>query len=164
MIILFCNLEKSRKVERVEKSGNAPPGEIGYEKILITDCKCKLIQRVRQRIQEDVVCRLPTVPTQHRPSGSHTIHRHLQEELLFKTILSLSSSCPSELMSLQPHCAEQTWSLTRRAFLWAAQMSCSARVPECQAHQHDCQAYQECYSAKPTSSALLLVFLCQANQ
>ena len=138
MIILVCNLEKSRKVERVEKSGNAPPGEIGYEKILITDCKCKLIQRARQRIQEDVVCRLPTVPTQHRPSGSHTIHRHLQDELLFKTILSLSSSCPSELMPLQPHCAEQTWSLTRRAFLWAAQMSCSARVPECQ-------------SARPTS-------------
>ena len=61
------------------------------------------------------------------------------------------------------HCAEQTWSLTRRAFLWAAQMSCSARVPECQAHQHDCQAYQECYSARPTSSALLLVLLCQAQ-
>ena len=138
MIILVCNLEKSRKVERVEKSGNAPPGEIGYEKILITDCKCKLIQRARQRIREDVVCRSdPTSRFPHNPSP------RLQEELLFKTILSLSSSCPSELMPLQPHCAEQTWSLTRRAFLWAAQMSCSARVPECQAHQHDCQAYQE---------------------
>ena len=39
----------------------------------------------------------------------------------------------------------------------------SARVPECQAHQHDCQAYQECYSVRPSSSALLLVFLCQAQ-
>ena len=32
----------------------------------------------------------PSVPTQHRPSDSHTIH--LQDELLFNTILSLSSS------------------------------------------------------------------------
>ena len=69
MIILVCNLEKSKKVERVENSGNAPPGEIGYEKILITDCKCKLIQRVRQRIREDVVCRSdPTSRFPHNPS------------------------------------------------------------------------------------------------
>ena len=101
----------------------------------------------------------PSVPTQHRPSDSHTIQRHLQEELLFKTILSLSSSCPSEPMPLQPE-PEQTWSLTRRAFF--GRPRCPA-LPECQAHQHDCQAYQECYSVRPTSSALLLVLLCQAQ-
>ena len=89
-----------------------------------------------------------SVPTQHRPSDSHTIQRHLQEELLFKTILSLSSSCPSEPMPLQPE-PEQTWSLTRRAFF--GRPRCPA-LPECQALQHDCQA------------GLPGVLLCQAHQ
>ena len=103
-----------------------------------------------------------SVPTQHRPSGSHTIQRHLQEELLFKTILSLSSSCPSEPMPLQPE-PEQTWSLTRRAFF--GRPRCPA-LPECLAHQHDCQATRGvtlpgppvvhchwCSSARPSSSS-----------
>ena len=136
MIILVCNLEKSRKVERVEKSGNAPPGEIGYEKILITDCKCKLIQRARQRIQEDVVCRLPTVPTQHRPSGSHTIQRHVCRR-----------SCFSKQFFLFHHLVPQSWChyshiVQSRRGLWHAELFYG---------RPRCPALPECQSARPTS-------------
>ena len=83
-------------------------------------------------MREDVVCRLPTVrsdPTSPK-RFPHNPTPRLQEELLFKTILSLSSSCPSEPMPLQPE-PEQTWSLTRRAFFWAAQivLACQSARP-----------------------------------
>ena len=132
MVILVCNLEKSR---------NAQPGEIGYEKILITDCKCKLIQRARQRMREDVVCRLPTVrsdPTSPKrfphnptpPAGGAAF----QNNSFSFIILSLRADAITAR-------ARADVVFDTQSFFWAAQMSCPARLPGlpwvllCQAHQ-----------------------------